>query len=131
MGFGHPVYTQSDPRSATIKAMAKSLVDESGDDKLYHVAERIETVMWREIELFPNLDFYSAVTYHALGIPVDLFTPLFVCSRMSGWASHIIEQRGDNKLLRPTAEYIGEPSRPYVPIEERCGRSAVPEGAGR
>ncbi len=125
MGFGHPVYTTGDPRSNVIKAQAKALVEESGDRQVYRIAERVETVMAREKQLFPNLDFYAAVVYHALQIPSILFTPLFVCTRSAGWAAHVIEQRGAGKILRPTAEYAGAATRPYVPIAERQGRAAA------
>ena len=125
MGFGHPVYTTGDPRSNVIKAQAKALVEESGDRQLYRIAERVETLMDREKQLFPNLDFYASVVYHSLQIPSILFTPLFVCSRSAGWAAHIIEQRGAGKILRPTAEYVGAATRPYVPISARQGRAAA------
>jgi 2-methylcitrate synthase len=121
MGFGHAVYRTSDPRNAVIKAWSKKLGAESGDEVLYPVSEAIETLLWREKKLFPNLDFYSASAYRFLGIPTPLFTPIFVCSRVSGWAAHIFEQRANNKLIRPTADYIGPENRPFVPIGERGG----------
>ena len=119
MGFGHRVYTSSDPRSVIIKKHAERLSREAGDTRLYAVSERIESVMWREKKLFPNLDFYSACVYHFLGIPTPLFTPLFVLSRISGWAAHIFEQRADNKLIRPSAEYSGPKPRIWAPLEIR------------
>lgn len=119
MGFGHRVYKISDPRSDIVKAWSKKLAEAAGDKRLYPVSERIEKVMWREKKLFPNLDFYSATAYHFCGIPTPLFTPLFVASRITGWAAHIIEQRGDNRLIRPTADYVGPEPRPFVPISNR------------
>ena len=121
MGFGHAVYRTSDPRNAVIKAWSKKLGEETRDSVLYPVSEAIETLLWREKKLFPNLDFYSASAYRFLGIPTPLFTPIFVCSRISGWAAHIFEQRANNKLIRPTADYIGPDNRPFVPIGERGG----------
>jgi 2-methylcitrate synthase len=121
MGFGHAVYRTSDPRNAVIKAWSKKLGAESGDEVLYPVSEAIETLLWREKKLFPNLDFYSASAYRFLGIPTPLFTPIFVCSRVSGWAAHIFEQRANNKLIRPTAEYIGPAERPFLGVGERGG----------
>jgi 2-methylcitrate synthase len=119
MGFGHRVYKLRDPRSPIIKHWARQLSEVAGDGRLYAIAERIEAVMWREKRLFPNLDFYSAVAFHRAGIPTSLFTPLFVFSRITGWAAHIIEQRADNRLIRPLAEYTGPPPRPYPPLAER------------
>jgi 2-methylcitrate synthase len=119
MGFGHRVYKISDPRSDVIKAWSKKLAEASGNERLYPVSERIEQVMRREKKLFPNLDFYSASAYHLCGIPTAMFTPLFVVARITGWAAHIIEQRADNRLIRPNADYIGPDPRPYVPIENR------------
>ncbi len=119
MGFGHRVYRESDPRSKIIKAWSKKLAKEAGREVLFEVSERIEQVLRREKDLFPNLDFYSATAYHLAGIPTPFFTPVFVFARISGWSAHIIEQRAANKLIRPTADYIGPPPRPYVPIEER------------
>jgi len=116
MGFGHAVYRTSDPRNAAIKEWSRKLSEESGDRTLYDVSETIEKTMWEEKRLFPNLDFYSASVYHLIGIPTELYTPFFVCSRITGWAAHIMEQRADNRLIRPHAEYNGPPERPYLPI---------------
>ncbi len=119
MGFGHRVYTVRDPRSDIIKVWAKKLSDAAGDKVLYPVSEAIEKVMWDEKKLFPNLDFYSASAYHFCNIPTDMFTPIFVISRITGWAAHIIEQRSNNKLIRPDSEYIGPEPREFVSIESR------------
>lgn len=119
MGFGHRVYTTSDPRSDIIKHWSKKLADYAKDTRLYPVSERIEKLMWDERKLFPNLDFYSAPAYHFCGIPTALFTPLFAIARVSGWSAHVMEQREHNKLIRPTSEYIGPSARTYVPIAER------------
>lgn len=119
MGFGHRVYSKSDPRSDVIKSYAKQLSSQAMDGQLYAISEAIEKVMWDEKKLFPNLDFYSASAYHFCGIPTSMFTPIFVIARTSGWAAHIIEQRGDNKLIRPISEYIGPAPREFVSIEER------------
>jgi 2-methylcitrate synthase len=119
MGFGHRVYKKCDPRSDVIKVWAKRLCDEAGDTRLYPVSERIEQVMRREKKMFPNLDFYSASAYRCLGIPTSMFTPLFVLSRISGWAGHIFEQRADNRLIRPAADYIGPEARAWLPIDNR------------
>lgn len=119
MGFGHAVYSVSDPRNIVIKEWARKLAAEAGDTVLFPVSEAIEKVMWDEKKLFPNLDFYSASAYHFMGIPTELFTPLFVCSRITGWSAHLMEQRANNRLIRPSAEYIGPEERPYIPIEQR------------
>ena len=119
MGFGHRVYTVSDPRSDVIKGWAKKLADEVGDTVLYPVSERIEEVMWREKKLFPNLDFYSASAYHFMGVPTPMFTPIFVLSRVTGWAAHVFEQRANNRLIRPGAEYVGPDQQEYVQIADR------------
>jgi len=119
MGFGHRVYKISDPRSDVIKSWSKKLSASVDDNRLFPVSERLERVMRREKKMFPNLDFYSATAYHFCGVPTDMFTPLFVISRITGWAAHIIEQRADNRLIRPNADYIGPDPRPYVPIEKR------------
>ncbi|MDH3407467.1 MAG: 2-methylcitrate synthase [Gammaproteobacteria bacterium] len=119
MGFGHAVYSISDPRNVVIKQWSKRLAEDAGDRVLFPVSEAIEQTMWDTKHLFSNLDFYSASTYHFMGVPTALFTPLFVCSRITGWAAHLMEQRTDNRLIRPNAEYIGPAQRPYVPIERR------------
>ena len=119
MGFGHRVYTTSDPRNAVNKKMSKVLSDEAGDTHLYAVSEAVEKVMWDEKKLFANADFFAASVYHFLGVPTFLFTPIFVCSRITGWAAHIMEQRSDNKLIRPAADYIGPGLETWVPIGER------------
>jgi len=119
MGFGHRVYRISDPRNALIKKWSKTLSNAVGDKSLFAISERIEKVMWREKKLFANLDFYSASVYHFLKIPVPLYTPIFVCSRLSGWAAHVFEQREHNRLIRPAANYIGPGDRAFVPLEQR------------
>ncbi len=119
MGFGHRVYTVRDPRSDIIKQYAKELCVKTNKENLFLIAERIEKIMWDEKKLFPNLDFYSALVYRACDIPTELFTPLFVFARISGWLAHILEQQAHNKLIRPLANYIGPSLQTYVPLEER------------
>ncbi len=119
MGFGHPVYRESDPRSPIIQAWAKKLATEAGDTKLFDIAERTHAVMSREKKLFPNADFYHAPAYRSLGIPTELFTPIFVCSRITGWCAHIMEQRAKNRIIRPSADYTGPMSAVWVEIDQR------------
>lgn len=119
MGFGHRVYTTCDPRSDIIKAWSKRFATEINDPLLFDISERVEQVMWKEKQLFPNLDFYSASAYHYCGIPTPLFTPIFVMSRITGWAAHVFEQRADNRLIRPTSDYTGPAPRVFPSIETR------------
>lgn len=119
MGFGHRVYTTSDPRNAVNKKMSKELADDVGNTTLYPISEAVEKVMWEEKQLFANADFFAASVYHFMGIPTVLFTPIFVCSRITGWAAHIMEQRADNRLIRPAAHYIGPGLQEWVAIENR------------
>jgi len=120
MGFGHRVYRDSDPRNVVIKEWSRKLADECGDKKqLYPVSQAIEKVMWDEKKLFPNLDFYSASAYHFMGIPTELFTPIFVCSRVTGWSAHAMEQRANNRLIRPSADYTGPERQTWIPLKER------------
>jgi 2-methylcitrate synthase len=119
MGFGHRVYTTSDPRNTVNKKMSKKLADDAGNTTLYPISQAVEKVMWDEKKLFANADFFAATVYHFMGIPTYLFTPIFVCSRITGWAAHIMEQRANNKLIRPAADYIGPPLQTWTPIENR------------
>jgi len=120
MGFGHAIYRESDPRNAIIKEWSEKLSKQVGDTHLYAVSERVEAVMWREKKLFCNADFFHASAYHFMGIPTELFTPIFVCSRVAGWTAHVIEQRANNRIIRPSADYTGPDSAEWVAIEDRA-----------
>jgi 2-methylcitrate synthase len=119
MGFGHAIYRTSDPRNVIIKQWARKLADDVGDKVLYPVSDAIEQVMWDEKQLFANADFFHASVYHFMGIPTRLFTPIFVCSRVTGWTAHVMEQRSNNRIIRPSADYIGPEPRAYVPLDRR------------
>ena len=119
MGFGHAIYSVSDPRNVIIKAWSEKLAHENGDTSLYDISVACEEFMWDTKKLFCNADFFHASAYHFMGIPTKLFTPIFVCSRLTGWAAHVMEQRSNNRIIRPSADYIGSEPRKVVPISQR------------